>query len=397
VAPTTASGSGKLPGLAAHPARPALVAAFVANGLGIPGFLARLADRQDELGLSDAALGVTILGTSLGALAISPFCGALVQRFTSRRVTVAAGTLLGAGLWAAGAAPSAPALFAVLAALGAADAAMDVSMNANGAAYEGDTGRSTLHGLHAAWSIGALCTGGIAAAAASADVSPTVQLAVVGAIVASLALWSSGGLVDHDPAPPPADAADANDTARRRSRLPMSLLVLAAAVVAGALLEGTATDWSAVQLDRLGASDGLAPLGFAAFMGGMVVGRLVGDRATDRHGAATVLRRGMALCAVGLVAGAAIGEPLPFCIGVAIAGYGLSGFFPAAFSAASRTPGVRAGTGAAAVSLAARAGFLLEPVVVGTVADATDLRVSFAIAGGLALLIAAAAPRFLRD
>ena len=189
---------------------------------------------------------------------------------------------------------------------------------------------------------------------------------------------ASTGLLRVDP--PPAVAA----VERRPRRLPTVLVVLGAATVAAAVLEGTPGDWGAVQLDRLDVSDGLAPLATAAFMGGMFAGRLVGDRRTDRHGGAVVLRRGMALCAVGLAVGAAWGEPLPFVAGVALAGFGLSGFFPLAFSAAARVPGIAGGVGAAVVSLAARAGFLVEPPVVGAVAEATDLRVSFALAAVVA-------------
>jgi fucose permease len=173
------------------------------------------------------------------------------------------------------------------------------------------------------------------------------------------------------------------------------LVVLGVATMVAALLEGTAGDWSAVQLARLDVSDGLAPLGTAAFMAGMLAGRLVGDRNTDRHGGTVVLQRGMALAAFGLLAGAAWGEPLPFLAGIAIAGFGMSGFFPLAFSAASRVPGIAGGAGAAVVSLTARAGFLIEPPIVGNIAEALDLRWSFALAGLVAAGLALAAPKIV--
>lgn len=363
----------------------ALVLAFVANGLGGPSFLARLAERQDALDLSDAGLGATLLGLGLGALLFSAPAGRLIHRVGSRRVTVTAGLVLGLTLWSAGAAGTAPVLFGALVVVGAADAAMD----ANGAAHEA-AGRSVLHGLHGAWSFGALAGAALAVAAASLDVSATVHLVVVGAVIVALSIASAGGLVPSDPAPPPGE-----DDGVGPRRIPIALAVLGGATVAAAILEGTASDWSALQVDRLGASEGLAPLGLAAFTGGMVLGRLLGDRQVDRHGPAAVLRRGMVLAAVGLAAGVATGEPLPFCIGVALAGYGLAGFFPMAFSASSRVPGVHAGTGTAAISLAARVGFIVEPVFVGTLSEATDLRVSFLVAGAVAAGVAITAPRLV--
>lgn len=368
----------------------ALVLAFVANGLGGPSFIARLAERQDALDLSDAGLGATVLGLGLGALLFSAPAGWLIHRVGSRRVTVTAGLVVGLTLWSAGAAGTAPVLFGALVVVGAADAAMDAAMNANGTAHEATTGRSVLHGLHGAWSFGALAGAGLAAAAASLDVSATVHLLAVGAVIVALSLASAADLVPTDPPPPPGD-----DDGGIPRRIPIALAVLGGATVAAAILEGTASDWSALQLDRLGASEGLAPLGLAAFTAGMVLGRLLGDRQIDRHGPAAVLRRGMVLCAVGLAGGVGIGEPLPFCIGVALAGYGLAGFFPMAFSASSRVPGVHAGTGTAAISLAARLGFIVEPVFVGTLAEATDLRVSFLAAAAVAAGVAIAAPRLV--
>ncbi|HEX2562512.1 MAG TPA: MFS transporter, partial [Acidimicrobiales bacterium] len=108
-----------------------MAVAFVANGLGGPSFLARLPERQSDLGLSDATLGLTLVGMALGAMAASPVAGGLVSRVGSRPVLLVAAGGLGASLWMVGAAPNAPTLFAALTVVGATDAAMDISMNAN--------------------------------------------------------------------------------------------------------------------------------------------------------------------------------------------------------------------------------------------------------------------------
>jgi MFS family permease len=173
------------------------------------------------------------------------------------------------------------------------------------------------------------------------------------------------------------------------------LLVLGAATVGGAIIEGAPSDWSAIRLERLGAGPGAAALGFAAFMTGMLIGRLVGDHLTDRFGGATVLRGGMALVAGGLVVGAVVDHPAVFALGLVLAGVGASGLFPLAFSAAANTPGVAPGAGAATVSLAARLGFLVEPLVMGGLAELLGLRWAFVVVAGVALAVAAAAGRVI--
>jgi MFS family permease len=373
--------------------------AFVANGLGGPSFLARLPERQSDLGLSDATLGLTLVGMALGALAASPVVGGLVSRWGSRPVLVVAAGGLGASLWTVGAAPNVPTLFGALTLVGATDAAMDISMNANGAAYENRSHRSVMHGLHGAWSLGALAAAGIAAAGAAIGVPLTVHLALAGAVIAVSVLVTRRGLVGGDAHPRlPSGPGAADGTPERATasgRLIGPILVLAAATVGGAIIEGAPSDWSAIQLERMGVAAGVSALGYAAFMAGMVGGRFAGDRLTDRFGGAVVLRGGTALVAAGLVMGVAVNQPAAFGIGLALAGLGASGFFPLAFSAAARMEGVAPGSGAASVSLAARLGFMVEPVLVGAVADLVGLRWAFGLVAGLALVLSAVAPRII--
>ncbi|HET6833779.1 MAG TPA: MFS transporter [Acidimicrobiales bacterium] len=378
----------------------AVAVAFVANGLGGPSFLARLPERQSDLGLSDATLGLTLVGMALGAMAASPAAGGLVSRLGSRPVLVIAAAGLGASLWTVGAAPNAPTLFAALTLVGATDAAMDISMNANGAAYENRSGRSVMHGLHGTWSLGALAAAGIAAASAATGVPLTVHLALAGAVIAGSVLVARQGLVGGDAQPRvaagPADPGGGGEPAApSRPRLIRPIVVLAAATVGGAIIEGAPSDWSAIQMERMGVGSGVSALGYAAFMAGMVGGRFAGDRLTDRLGGAVVLRGGTALVAVGLVTGIAVNQPAPFAIGLALAGLGAAGFFPLAFSAAARTAGVSPGSGAATVSLAARLGFMLEPLLMGAVADLVGLRWAFGLVAGVALVVAATAPRIV--
>jgi MFS family permease len=414
-----------------RPRAAAIAVVFVANGLGGPSFLPRLPERQAALGLSDAGLGLALAGMAVGALAASPVAGRLVGRVGSRRVVVASALALGASLWTAGAAPSAAPLFGALAVVGAADASMDIAMNANGAAYEAGSGRSVMHRLHGAWSLGALGAAGMAAAAAGLGVPLTAHLAVIGVAIATAAIVARPRLVVGDAVPVP--VAPASERAQMghavsadRRRVPRSwrfapgrsghgparrrglsgdgdraragtrwwpLVVLGGATVAGAVLEGAPVDWSAIRLERLGTGPGVAALGTAAFMAGMLAGRALGDALTDRFGGAVVLRGGMALAAAGLAVGVAVDHPLAFAVGLVVAGVGASGFFPLAFSAAARTPGVAPGAGVATVSLAARLGFLVEPLLMGALAEAVTVRWAYAVVAGVAVALAVAAPR----
>ena len=377
----------------------AVAATFVVNGLGGPSFQPRLPERQAALGLSDAGLGVVLVGFAVGALVASPVAGRLIGTLGSRPVAVAAAVALGASLWTAGAAPTPLTLGLALALIGASDAAMDTAMNANAAAYEGGTGRSIMHRLHGAWSLGALAAAGVAALAAGLRIPITLQLAVTGLVVAGTVLVARPGLVPGLSPVPPEEGSDSGPSPAARSsgrRLWASaLVVLAVMTVGGAIVEGAPTDWSALRLERLGTGPGTAALGVAAFMAGMFAGRAIGDHLTDRYGGAAVLRLGMILVAAGLGLGVVVDRPAGFAAGLVLAGAGASAFFPLAFSTAARLPGVAPGAGAATVSLAARLGFLAEPLVIGALAQAIGLRWAFLFVAAVALALAVAASRIV--
>jgi hypothetical protein len=260
-----------------------------------------------------------------------------------------------------------------------------------------------MHGLHGTWSLGALAAAGIAAAGAATGVPLTLHLALVGAVIAGSVLATRRGLVGADARPPAAgpgapEPKPGRATAPRRIRpiRPIRpIVILAAATVGGAVIEGASSDWSAIQLERMGVAAGVSALGYAAFMAGMVGGRFAGDRLTDRFGGAAVLRGGTALVAAGLLIGVVVNQPAAFAMGLALAGLGAAGFFPLAFSAAARTQGMSPGSGAAAVSLAARLGFMIEPVIIGAVAELLSLRWAFGLVVVVALVLAAAAPRIV--
>ena len=72
------------------------------------------------------------------------------------------------------------------------------------------------------------------------------------------------------------------------------------------LAEGAIADWSAIHLAQtLDTSEGTAVAGLAAFSATMTIGRLLGDRITQRLGNVTHLRAGALVAAAGIVVAAA--------------------------------------------------------------------------------------------
>ena len=218
-----------------------------------------------------------------------------------------------------GLAASVPALFAALAAWGAFQGMLDVSMNTQAVAVERRAERPLMNGFHAWWSVGAFGGAAVGAAAVGAGVGLTPQLLGLGA-VALLATVATAPAMLPDAA---ARTEPAARPARRRLRLSPAAALLGVIALASMLCEGAAADWSSVYLrDSLGTGAGVAGLGYAAFALAMVVVRVVGDRLTARFAARRLVPALAAAASLGFLAALLLGRPVPGDRRVGLAGAG---------------------------------------------------------------------------
>jgi HAD superfamily hydrolase (TIGR01509 family) len=368
--------------------RVAITLFFLADGLLLGSWAARIPAVQRHAELTNSRLGLALFAAALGALAAMPLAGWLCERIGSRRVTVAA--LLGgaASLFFASLASGLGGLAAALFAFGAGFGTINVSANAQGLALERQYGRSILSSFHAAFSSGGLMGAGLGALAAGAGVGPRAHFGAL-----ALALVVGGLAGGRRLLPPSADPRPAQTFVRP----PRSLLVLGAAAFFTLLAEGAAVDWTAVYLSQsLGATAAVAALGYTGFSLAMATSRVVGDRLNARLGPVALARRGAMTAASGLALALAVGSTPAALAGFAAMGAGLGVVVPVLFRAAGSTPGVSAGVGLAAVSTIGWLGFLSGPPAIGFAAGTIGLRSALGIVVvaivALALLSRSAGP-----
>jgi MFS family permease len=347
--------------------RLAVIGVFFVNGVVIGTWVVRIPAIKERLGLSEGLLGVALLGAAVGALVAMPLVGALVSRFGSRRVVGAAALLLSLSLLAPALAPTLLFLVPALVMVGAANGGLDVAMNAQAVAVERGYSRPIMSSFHAAWSFGGLAGAALGGLAASLEVGPLPHFSAVAALSAIAFAVAYGALL-----PSRADASEEGAPAfARPTRALFGLGIISFCVLLG---EGAMGDWSAVYLDEtLSTGPGFAAAGYAAFSLSMALGRLFGDRLTERLGPATLVRSCGVLASVGLGISLAAAQPLVALVGFACAGAGFSIVFPTALSAAGRTKDTATGPALAAVSTAAYTGFLVGPPFIGFLAELTGL------------------------
>jgi MFS family permease len=171
--------------------------------------------------------------------------------------------------------------------------------------------------------------------------------------------------------PPDADAAPEGPRLARPTR---ALGLVGVFAICAVLSEGSVSDWAAIYLDdEVGAGEGTAAAGLAAFSLAMGVGRLTGDRLSEALGVTRLARGGASLAALGIGLALLADAPVVGIAGYAVAGTGLSTLFPLALRAAAER-GPSPGPAVAAVSALGYVGFVAGPPAIGGLAELVGLR-----------------------
>jgi MFS family permease len=380
----------------AEPVTDLRVAVVASGALAVLGFVwgsfaVLLTDLSRSLQLTPRGLGLALTAGMVASLPVMTMAGWVADRAGCGVLLAGSGTVLSLGFTALASVDDYPALLLVLAMLSAASGAFDVGVNTAAVAHERVTGRQRMAVIQAMFStggaIGALSSGALLAAGVPFTViylTDVVPLTAVVLVASRTRFPVLGDPLQHD-----------RRTGLWRNR---PLLVVAVVAALGFLAEAAMEQWSGVYLRS---SLGLPPLagasGVAAYHGSMAVGRLVCAGVTNRLGEVRTLRAAGLLTTVGLLVALAGSVPLLVATGFLVVGLALSAVLPIALSLAAAIGTTSAGAAGSLVTTIGYAGFLLGPILVGALADATGLRVALGIVAIVGVLIAtlasAAAPR----
>ena len=343
---------------------------FAANGATYGGFLPRIPEFADRLGLSAQLVGVALFFVAVGSLTGSAVAPWVVSHVGPRRAVIAALTALAGGIVVGVVSVSVPVVFAAFAVAGIGDGLMDVAMNVEAVAVERRRATSIMHRFHAMWTMGVLGSSLLGAAVAGTVPLPW-HIGVV-----SLAVWVAGLRA----ASAWLDAAESERTPVRLRGMPRLVVWAAVITAVGMLIEGIPYDWGALFLtERFDAAPVVAGAGVVVVLVGSVLGRLTGDEAVGRLGPYRALAAFASVAVVG--AGIALWSNtiwLTF-VGMLIVGFGGAFVFPAMMTLVGTVPGVAPETGIGTVSTIARVGFLVSPLMAGAVAESLGVPATYAI------------------
>ncbi|WP_329009598.1 MFS transporter [Streptomyces sp. NBC_01601] len=363
-------------------ARYAVAAVFAVHGAVTGSFATRVPWIQDHASLSAGQLGFALAFTALGASVAMPLAGRISHRFGSRTALRGLLALWTLSLVLPALAPNLLTLCVAMFAYGAASGMADVVMNALGVEIERLLGKSIMSGLHGMWSTGALIGSAAGTLAAHLGSDARLHHVLAAAVLTLLGQLACGWVLDVQPAedeePPP-----------RFALPPRSALLIGAVGFCAVFAEGASLDWSAVFLrDRLDGSPGLAAATTTGFMLTMAIARIAGDAVVNRFGAVRTVRTGGLLAGVGGLLVVLADRPPLAMSGFALMGLGIAVVVPLCFAAAGHA-GPNPSQAIAGVATITYTSGLIAPSLIGGVAQATSLTVSFIVVTVLACGLAA--------
>ena len=386
----------------------AVVVMFFGYGFVGASSFSRMPVIRDQLGCTPTQLAFALVCMGIGSVLGMPFTGRLVDRYSSRTVSVVAIIICLGGWTMVPMARSVPALALMLLLIGLGTGVGDVAMNVQGHLVEERRRKVLMPYWHGLFSLGAVCGALAGALAASIGLPIAWQLPGV-SVVLMVAMWLAttryipdAGLHSSASSEPIEEpifdepqvlALDRSPRGQlgRTALQPVEIL-LGIITFATALGEGAANDWLALMLvDNRGAPAAVGALTFAGFNVTMAIGRFTGGVVIQRYGRAPVLRIAGLLACTGVAGLCLVNSTLIALLGALAWGLGLSVVFPSAMSAAGEVPG-RGSRAIAVVATIGYGGCLLGAPLIGFLAHMMPLDRALLAVALLVLLIAVLAP-----
>ncbi|WP_153797263.1 MFS transporter [Foetidibacter luteolus] len=345
---------------------------FFLAGFCFASWASRIPNIQQKLQLSEGGLGTVLLSLPVGLMVSLPFSGVLVSKFGSRKIVILAALLYACTLPFLGLVAEVWQLSLTLFFFGFFGNLFNISVNTQAVGIETIYGRSIMASFHGLWSLAGFSGGSIGTLMVSSDISPFAHFCIVSSAEILTVIVTCKYLLFSD--------------AKHAKKQPLFvmpdsfLLKLGLIAFCCMICEGTMFEWSGVYLKKaVQASPELVPLGLTAFMSTMAAGRFTGDWLSEKLGKKTMIQMSGLVIAAGFLLAVFFPYVITTISGFLLVGIGVSSVVPLVYGTAGRSKTMPSGMAIASVSSIGYSGFLFGPPLIGFIAEASNLRWSFAV------------------
>lgn len=358
--------------------RIAVSSVFFLYGLCFASWASRIPTIQQNLELSDIVLGMILIALPVGLMISLPFSGWFIAKTGSRKIVIIAGLAYSLTLVTIGFAQNIFQLVAGLFVFGLTGNMLNIAINTQAVGVEALYKRPIMASFHGLWSLAGFSGAAIGTYMIGYKIMPYQHFLIILFIVLLILLMSHRFMLQ--------DEAHSEKGNPIFVKLDKSLINLGIIAFCSMICEGAMFDWSGVYFKKVVmAENAWIGAGYTAFMGTMALGRFVADWLTGHFGLKRILQLSGILTASGLLIAVLFPNLVTAIIGFLLVGFGVSSVVPLVYSVAGRSKTLSPGVALAAVSTIGFLGFLSGPPLIGLVAGATSLRVSFVIIAAMGL------------
>ena len=350
----------------------AVASLFFLQGICFATWASRIPSIQQNLHLSDGALGLVLFALPAGSMLALPLSGWLVTKFGSKTVVINTMIIYAALLILIGVASANLQLIIVLVLFGMAGNTANIAMNTQAVGVEAKYGRNIMASFHGLWSLAGFTAAGIGSYMIGNGIIPFHHFIIIAAFtVLALAIVFQYLLPNEQK----------TVTGNKLFVMPdKSLVTLGILAFCCMMCEGAMFDWSGIYFKKVvGAEKAWIGAGYTAFMFTMAAGRFIGDWVAGQLGFTRTIQISGLLITAGLAIALIFPYLAPAITGFFLVGLGVSSVIPLVYSRAGRSKKLSPGLALAAVSTIGFFGFLVGPPVIGVIAGISSLRASFAI------------------
>ncbi|MDQ3846485.1 MAG: MFS transporter [Bacteroidota bacterium] len=360
--------------------RIAVAALFFLLGLCFASWASRIPTIRQQLGLTETLLGLVLFALPVGSLLSLSLSGWLIDKWGSKRVVITALLLYSVVLFSIGLASSVFALIIILFFFGMLGNTVNIAVNTQAVGVEKLYGRSIMASFHGLWSLAGFTGAAGGTVMIGKSIDPSYHFLFILGFVFLITVLAARFTL-------PVDEKQSSNQALFVWP-DKSLMYLGIITFCAMMCEGAMFDWSGIYFEKVvGAEKGWIGAGYTGFMCTMATGRFIADSVVNRFGLKATLQGSGLLIATGLLIAVIFPFFFPSLIGFLLVGFGASSIVPLVYSAAGKSKTFSAGRALAAVSTIGFFGFLLGPPLIGLIAGASSLRISFSVIAFMGLCI----------
>lgn len=340
------------------------------SGFSFSTWASRIPTIKEEFGFNEAELGSLLLSMPLGSLLGLPISGWLVAKYNSR-VPLSIGYGLNAlALAGIAYAHTTFALIIAISIFAFTTRIFNISVNTQALTLQKQFGKKNLGSFHGFWSLGGI--GGILLSTLllSQDISMQLHFVIVAVIMLIITLYSYQFLLK----------GDRSETGNKLiiNKPDPYIFHLGLVVFLCAICEGGMFDWSGIYFQEV-IKVNIFTYGYLIFMTFMAISRFLSDLIIARIGMPKTYLMSALCIAIGILIAIVFPTFWIAMLGFSLVGFGTAAIIPMSYALAGASKKYSPGMAISIIATYSITGMLLGPPLIGYLAHAFNLRISFII------------------